>query len=55
MPRDGSKKPLGDLTDDDDLKREERSIARGSGAKDKLDDAADKVKYAGHLRRSVTE
>ena len=40
------KEAAGDLTDNDDLKREGK-VDRGAGAaKDKLDDAADKVKDA---------
>jgi uncharacterized protein YjbJ (UPF0337 family) len=40
------KEAAGDLTDDDDLKREGKVDRATGAAKDKLDDAADKVKDA---------
>lgn len=38
------KQAAGDLTDDDDLKREGKVDEAAGSAKDKLDDAVDKVK-----------
>jgi uncharacterized protein YjbJ (UPF0337 family) len=40
------KEAAGDLTDDDDLKREGKVDRAEGAAKDKIDDAADKVKDA---------
>jgi uncharacterized protein YjbJ (UPF0337 family) len=40
------KEAAGDLTDNDDLKREGKVDRAEGAAKDKLDDAADKVKDA---------
>ena len=40
------KEAAGDLTDNDDLKREGKVDRATGAAKDKLDDAADKVKDA---------
>jgi uncharacterized protein YjbJ (UPF0337 family) len=39
-----AKEAAGDLTDDDDLKREGKVDRAVSSVKDKVDDAADKVK-----------
>jgi uncharacterized protein YjbJ (UPF0337 family) len=47
-----AKEAAGDLTDDEKLKREGKIDRAGASVKDKVDDAADKVKEKlGHDRR----